>query len=248
MNKIQKHQSGFTVVETFLVILVVAVMGLGGYYVWQTQHNKKTTVASTSTSNKTTTSTKTTTTTPATPSSYAGWKAASMQYEQITYQYPSDWTIKDSSAAEPKSQNGCTYPGHDLITLNSPSGTQVAFNAGQDCFGGAAAQAFGSVPINALGQSIYLVFEADTGPYTPTAPNNACLAPTTSPDTSFAFKSKNIFYNGGGSSDNTPVNSFCYIPYNPSNYQTTAPSFTIAQIEATPDYSTAKLIFESMHY
>lgn len=46
-----KKQFGFTLVESLLVILVLAVAGFGGYYVWHTNHKPKTsTVASNTTS------------------------------------------------------------------------------------------------------------------------------------------------------------------------------------------------------
>ena len=63
--KISKNEKGFSVFEGLLIILVVAVIGFGGYYVWHTQHKAKPTAAITTTSStKPTTSTKTTTSTP----------------------------------------------------------------------------------------------------------------------------------------------------------------------------------------
>lgn len=42
-----KRQTGFTIVETLLALLVAAVIGFGGYYVWRTQLDKnKNTAAS----------------------------------------------------------------------------------------------------------------------------------------------------------------------------------------------------------
>lgn len=175
---------------------------------------------------------------------YAGWKTGTLKYEKISFDYPADWSVKDDSLAMPKSQNGCTYPGHDEVTLVSPAGNQVSFNAGQDCFGDDAAKAFGAVPIKALGQDMYLVF-LGIGLQPITSPSTACLAPIANPDNSFPFNSKNIFHNGDGG---PPVNSFCYFPYDPSKAQGAAPTFTVAQIENSADYADAKMIFESMHY
>lgn len=64
MIKVHKNTNGFTVVEGLLIVLVVAVIGFGGYYVWHTQHK---TASTTTVGIKTTTSTpsKSTTTTPA---------------------------------------------------------------------------------------------------------------------------------------------------------------------------------------
>lgn len=63
--KISKNEKGFSAVEGLLIILVVAVIGFGGYYVWHTQHKAKPTVAiTTKSATKPATSTKTTTPTP----------------------------------------------------------------------------------------------------------------------------------------------------------------------------------------
>ncbi len=249
MLKQKINDSGFSAVEFIMILVIIVLIGTVGYLVYK-NHNK-TTTPTTTTSTASTTPAKTTT--PTTVDPYAGWKTATLQYEKITYKYPPNWTVTDKSAAEPKSQNGCTYPGHDLVTLNSPTGTEVAFNAGQDCFGYGGDTSFGSVPVNALGQSLFLAFVSPNGPYTPTSPTSACLAQTANPNTEFDFKSKNIFLNGTGSGSD-PINSFCYIPFNlnnqtiDSNGKSSAPTFTVAQIENSADYSTAKLIFESMHY
>lgn len=64
--KIYKNEKGFSAVEGLLIILVVAVIGFGGYYVWHTQHKAKPTAAITTTS-ATKPATKTTTSTPAAP-------------------------------------------------------------------------------------------------------------------------------------------------------------------------------------
>jgi len=247
MIKISKNEKGFSTVELVLALVILILIVVVGWLVYKNNHKTTSISSTTASTTKPTTSKINTTTTTQSASLYAGWKTSTLQYERITYQYPSNWTVTDNSAASPKSQNGCTYPGHDLITLNSPSGTEVAFNAGQDCFGYPGDTSFGSVPIDSLGQKLYLAFEASNYDSTLTSPNYACLARSPSPNGQFDFKSRNIY--DDPDSFSAPENSFCYIPYNPSNYQTTdPPSFTIAQIEATPDYNTAKLIFESMHY
>jgi len=243
MKTIKKNQEGFGTLEFVLVFVIVILIGATGWFVYKHHRKSSTSITTVSTSRET----KPTKNSTQTPSPNVVWKTATLQFEKISYQYPSNWTVTDRSQAVPKLQNGCTYPGHDLVTLNSPSGKQVILNAGEDCFGDDATKAFGSVPINALGQNLYLVFEGSTGLMESTMPNEACLAQSTNPDTSFDFKSRNIFYNGEGSSD-TPVNSFCYIPYNPKDYKDAPPSFSVQQIKDSSDYNTSKQIFESMHY
>jgi hypothetical protein len=239
MKKSGINQSGFGAIGLVLVVVLVGLIAAAGWIAYQRNRPAKSPAAMVSTP----------TPTPV-PSiaggPYAGWKTATLKYEKISYNYPTNWIVKDDSIDVPKSQNGCAYPGHDVVTLVSPSGTQVAFNAGQDCFGGGNTKAFGSAPIKALGQDLYLVFEGDAPPAPPsTGPNSACLAPTANPETSFSFTSKNIFHKGDGG---PPVNSFCFFAYNPSNYAGAPPSLTVAQIENSADYATAKMIFESMHY
>ena len=38
MNKISKSENGFGAVEILLLVLILVVVGFGGYYVWYTQH------------------------------------------------------------------------------------------------------------------------------------------------------------------------------------------------------------------
>lgn len=54
MNKLHKDTKGFTVVEGLLIILVIAVICLGGFYVWHTEHKTSTTKATTTAAVKST--------------------------------------------------------------------------------------------------------------------------------------------------------------------------------------------------
>jgi len=230
--KIYKNKNGFTVVETLLTILILAVIGFGGYYVWHTQDNKVKTVS---------------TTTETSTSPYAGWKTATLKYEKITYQYPANWKITDYS-----SPGGCTTPGSDLVYLTSPNNEQVVLHTGIDCIGDGGAVDFGTaVPITALGQNLYLVFQnwAGEGPADqPSVPQFACLGPTSSPNTPFDFIAKNIFHSDYTSaSDKATQNSFCYYTYN-NQSKTPLPAESVSSIENSHDFTTAELIFESMHY
>lgn len=57
-----KDQAGFGAIEILLVVLILVIIGFGGYYVWHTQHTMTATQATT----KTPVATKTTTSTPTT--------------------------------------------------------------------------------------------------------------------------------------------------------------------------------------
>lgn len=240
MGKYQ-NELGFTAVEGLLIVLILAVIGFGGYYVWHTQHSKKASTPTTSALRK-----KATSTTP--PNPYAGWKTATLQYDKIMYQYPSSWTVTDKSVTY-----GCVTPGSDDIYLTSPSNEQIELRTGVSCIGDGGAVTFGSaIPVESLGQKLYIAFEdwAGEGSPGPTTPQFACLARTSSPNTPLDFVSKNIFLNDSSSSDKSTNSSFCYYPYNQLTVQSAdqLPTESVSSIENSTDFATAKLIFESMHY
>jgi hypothetical protein len=88
MNKISKNQKGFTAVEGLLIILTLAVIGFGGYYVYHTNHKAKTASVSTSGANNSASgSTKSTAANP-----YAGWNSYTDVSKLFSVMYPSGWT------------------------------------------------------------------------------------------------------------------------------------------------------------
>jgi Tfp pilus assembly major pilin PilA len=249
MGKLQKNETGFSVVEVVLVILIVALIGAVGWLVYKNHH--KTTVATTTTAStsKPATSTKTATTTPSQPvNPYAGWDTATLKYEQITYQYPSNWTVTDNSTSD---ACGAT-PGSDYVILTSPNNEQVILHTGITCVGDQGSVDFGTaIPITALGQNVYIAFENWAGegpPGPPSVPQFACLGATSSPNTPDDFTSKNINL-GSSVKDNATQNSFCYYPYEEVTSSSSQPPVeSVSSIENSPDFATAKLIFESMKY
>ncbi|HUD07029.1 MAG TPA: hypothetical protein VMR34_04020 [Candidatus Saccharimonadales bacterium] len=93
MIKLNKNSNGFTVVEGLLIVLVIALIGFGGYYVWHTQHKTSPAKTTTSTSTKSTSPSSTKTTTA--PNPYAGWKTYTLG--QFSFKYPTDWSVTDNS-------------------------------------------------------------------------------------------------------------------------------------------------------
>jgi len=239
----QINQKGFTMVEGLIVVLVLLLLGGGGWYVYRQNHKSSSGTTATNAS-KTTAATNKGSATPAPASPYSGWKTGTLQYEQVSYQYPADWTVTDLSKAS-NTGSGCVTPGFDDVTLTSPSDHQVMLHTGLDCIGDGGAKAFDAQPIKALGQDLYLVVENNSGlGPEPTAPAFACVAQTASADKGiFAGESKHITSDSGSA----PVNRFCYLPYIENKVSTT-PTTTTAALEGSADFQTAKLIFESMQY
>ena len=83
-----RNHKGFTLVEALLVVLILAVLGFGGYYVWHSHHKTKA-VAATNTS---TTATKTVTK-AANP--YAGWQTYKSSDNVYSIKYPATWVTSN---------------------------------------------------------------------------------------------------------------------------------------------------------
>lgn len=175
---------------------------------------------------------------------YNGWKTGILQYEQISYMYPSTWALSGNSQ-NPSQQNVQTdlgnifYPGEDTYTLKSPNDNEVELNAGP----GAAFIPFQttgtSLTIPFIGSSHYINFGTYNSGVIPSNffPTEACLA-STKPNA--YITSKNITYKDGSTGVTAAAtDGFCYMPNKPE---------TVAAYESDPDFATAKLIFESMKY
>jgi hypothetical protein len=119
MNKISKNQKGFTAVEGLLIILTLAVIGFGGYYVYHTNHKAKT--ASLSTTGAKTSASGSTKSTGANP--YAGWNSYTDVSKLFSVMYPSGWT-----AANPQEQADMPFtladPNLMAFTAVNPSTTR----------------------------------------------------------------------------------------------------------------------------
>jgi hypothetical protein len=233
MGKYMNSQAGFTAVEGLLIALVLAVIGFGGYYVWHSQQPKKTTATTPATTNGQSAITKQTTTTDP----YAGWKTGILKNEKISYHYPSNWTLVDSSA-DPNKTEVCVTPGPDNVTLTGPHGGNVSFQIGVPCrFNPDAQNIHSSTPINVLGQNAYLTLDGDTGPDS-SQTYNACISQVSSPQR-VSLNAKNV--TKGSYSVKIVA---CYSPTSDATPQGTS----VSGIEGSADFADAKLIFESMKY
>ncbi len=230
----KKNEKGFGAVEALVIIIILATIGASGYYVYS---RNKTATKSTKTTAITTDSNKTADM-PTDSNILPKSKSGSLKYEKISFFYPADWTIVDSSESFPKDGNSCTYPGHDKVTLTSPSGSKMDFNAGQACFGYKGDINYGSIPIKTLGQNLYLSFLGYIDPeISGNIPDAACLVQTADAESRF-FPSKNIFFNDAESKPTS--NMICYTP---KEKVTSADS-----IKQSIDYNAATRIIESMKY
>lgn len=117
-----KNQKGFTLVESLLVILILAVIGFAGYYVWHSQHSSKLPVSNSP--SKASTEVSSNNSKPVTESLSETYSNSDFGF---SFKYPASWklikNLQDYSRGAPEGE----------IYAQSPGGIKVHFDPG---FGG----------------------------------------------------------------------------------------------------------------
>jgi hypothetical protein len=234
MIKLKDNNGGFSVIEILLIVLTLAVIGGAGYVV--SKHlDAKNSAAKVVAIN--TATPKETLTNP-----YEGWKTATLQYEKITYQYPSSWTVSDQSAPVAR---------HDVVTLSAPNGFSFSINDGIQN-GGDPLPLVSSDPmiVKYLGSPAYLVFvnpkvAQANGPSVPdtSTVGSAILLTNASNQASFPAD-KNVIGNSQYNGVNGPEGSYTFITM---GYDTIN-NIPIATAKADSEYNNGKLVIQSMKY
>ncbi len=130
MSKILKSQSGIVpVFEAILLVLVLAVLGFAGYRVYAEKYT-----APKPADQKVAKKATPTPTPQATPNPYTGWKSYTLKYEKMTFKYPSDLTVQDTSMATTAADN--VTPGMDRVRLVGSGGFVLSIQTGLDGIGG----------------------------------------------------------------------------------------------------------------
>lgn len=107
MRKSPLNTKGFGLISVLLAVVVLAIIGGSGAYVYHKNHKAKT--STTTSSSKSSSSTQNNTPTPVDP--YAGWKTGTLGSTGLSLKYPSDWTMTDTAACD----------GAHLYTVDAPS-------------------------------------------------------------------------------------------------------------------------------
>jgi hypothetical protein len=97
-----KNQDGFSAVEAVLLLVIAAIIGLTGWYVWSNR-------AKTSNDKSTSTATPAKQTTAKKPDPYTGWK--SEKGNLFTFKYPADWFSHNSCSLETVNAHDCFNVG-----------------------------------------------------------------------------------------------------------------------------------------
>lgn len=112
MNKIKKNESGFSVVEALLIIILV-VIGAVGYMVYHNDNKSKVVSANNTAKTSINNTSKASTTTTTNP--YSGWSTYTDTSGWFTLKYPSDWTNNTAQAGSTVTEG----PSQTQTTLTS---------------------------------------------------------------------------------------------------------------------------------
>jgi hypothetical protein len=224
--------------------VVLVVIGFVGYGVYKNYHKTDLDKVATSKTGSGITS-----------NLYAGWDMAALKYEKISFRYPPSWVLDNGSLAYQNittsgQQEACVYPGEDGATLTASDGSQIQlFTPGnQDgCVNESSSGQVASTPITTLGKKLFISFVYMADPYSgsPQASevNKACIS--TSASSYDPPESQNIFEDTVDKGLK-PENLFCFITPPDVNNESIGESLSV--MEQSSDFTTAKLVFESMMY
>ncbi len=147
------NQKGFSVVEILTAILVVGLLGVVGWQVYDHLNNKMADDRSQQSSQSQTpvSSEKTSITVDA----YANWQTYNLKYEKFSFKYPKSYTLEDKSAA-----NSDVTPGSDVLRLTKDNGFVISMQTGAYGIGGACDTCVLALSkeISFLGKTAYLNF------------------------------------------------------------------------------------------
>lgn len=224
----KKEQKGFSLVEVLLTLLVTAVIGFGGYYVWQNQHNNNDAKASSTKATITKTESRPNNTDP-----YQDWKSYTLPYEKLSFKYPSDWAISNENAK-----------GRDVVSVKSSDNFTIMIQVGVPA-GGDPLTYVGNWPSQFNSSSAFLSFVSGGTRLSPNTNVTGSAILTLKPgDHTSIPADKNVKGCAGCDGVNGPQDSYLSIMM----YYEPHKEMSVEAAKSDPGYSSGKLLVESMHY
>lgn len=233
ISTLNKNNKGFGAVGLILSIVIVILLGVIGWSVYKNNHSKNIipTVSTTAQSQKSTSS-------KPSVSIYSSWQSYTLKYEKLTFKYPANWTVSDTSSS-----------GIDNVTLTASDGFNFNIEDGVKPGGDPInLVSKNPIPVSFIGQSDYIVF---TNPPTPAAsvapqPNIVVGASLlTNPNNYLSYPlDKNVLNVYNANYGQTGSNLSISMSY------TTSPNnrLTLAQAESDKEFINSKLVIQSMAY
>lgn len=210
---------GFSAIETVIVVVIIAIIGLGGWWVWKHDQKPKTTESGNSTANNKRSSGSQ----AADP--YVNWKSATSTMAGFSIKYPTDWTYS-SIMGKDNAEHITILSPHIQITMNS-------YNDASDTKCNDCVQTLNSTQFNAPGFGAInlkqIVYKLDSGA------GQALILEQ--PDSTYYLKSKLH-----------PGVSTTFRAISVLDSEQTYQSESSAQFTANSDYKTAQSILKSISY
>lgn len=225
------NNRGFSVVMALVIVVIVAALGMGGYFVWH--KNKQTAKTTSNTKTSQNSSSGSTGKQPSQTDPYVGWKTAKSPRAGFSIKYPSDWTYAETVGMNDNVEHVTIDSSKFHIMIDSYNGKELA-NGGQpatvcpDCLQATSSL---SLSVSNLGPVDLKTtqYKLDSGE------GNALIFER--PDSTYYISSP---------VDTNVTTSFRGISMLGSEqaYQTES----TAQFVSNPDYAVAQKIFESVAY
>jgi hypothetical protein len=117
----QTNEDGFSAVEAILILIVVAIIGFAGWFVWHSQQATSKTLDAANNSSAASSSKQSTTSKPSNQTQsdpYAGWKSYTLANSKISFKYPSAWQLSDSSGDGEHASDMVSLKGNNDFSLN----------------------------------------------------------------------------------------------------------------------------------
>ena len=127
-----KNSSGFTLVEALLIILIVAILGFAGYYVWHSQKTSDKTVSTSSTAASTTKKDASASSTPNQPAPDPSQKALTITEWGVTIGLRDADKVTYTYVSQPNgSSYGSSYDSNIEINIDGEQAADVVFRSTQ---------------------------------------------------------------------------------------------------------------------
>lgn len=246
INKL-RYQSGFSVIEALLILVIVGMLGFTGWYVWHAKQNAYNILSADNSSTPNINKKNSTSNSSVSNSDqYTGWKTYSSDKEGLSFKYPSDWSAKDDPCVNPDTQvAGQCYQIISPKRSNSPYIFEITYYWNQQkqsaIKDGETVKLFKPLNVSNTKNTLSLVGYS----INQISPDKIAQLDVTDQKYSLG-KTVDYIPNVKSQKQSRMEYTFAAVMKTPS--QQFIPGFTLAQYQAQPDYNTILKIFESLNY